>query len=814
MHRSPVSRFAWALALSPSAVAALLLGVPGLGVLDYHASLVLAPTVGLAAGGLVLARVDGPSRGAAWGGAVLLLVGGPLAVLAAASLFIPNCNCLYGLGFYLLGPGFSALVGGGMAAGAALAVRGIAPERTPPRRVKTLQVLTFACMVAASLVPPVWTFLRAPQVFAYHGLVGYVAGALYEDAVAVRWPYVAWRLLDLALWGPIAWLGLAVAQTHPTGCGAPLRAALAAQPRSGLLAALALTAAIVAGLRAESERWRVPTAAVERALPVRVDLDAAGLPCAAVAAVVVLHLPRGRDLAAARAGLVDDVAFRWQQLRTWFGRAPDRMDVFVYADAASKRRWMGADRVDMAKPWLHQAHLVLPEWGASVLAHEMAHVFAASFASGPFGVPMRFGVVPDALRIEGLAVAAEWPMRADLDPHRWSRAMRVLGLAPPLAELWSPVGFLAQAPERAYTLAGSFLRWVYDVHGRQAALRMYAEPDRSPVAGLTLADLVRHWEIFVDDPARHPLTADDLDRAQARFERPGLFHRPCVLEVGRCTEAATVAWVAGNHREAAARWSDLVAALDRASDAPPDPDVALGWAASRVRIGDCGGGIARLDALLALPDATTGTVGPALNRLQRAGARIVRGDLAFQCGDTAAAARHWTLAATYPVGEATRRGLEVRRLLARHPAGARALREVFLAGGARMEPRAAVERLHAELPGDAVAAYLWARNQASERGPEAVDGGALAAHRAELAAIAPAIEREATRLLASVAVRTGDCARLESLILLPTRAAPQTWATEYRARCRFIAGRPRAPTAGDVRSTTSYQICGQSKSGR
>lgn len=164
----------------------------------------------------------------------------------------------------------------------------------------------------------------------------------------------------------------------------------------------------------------------------------------------------GDLVAHARGWVAEDAAFRFQSLYTWFGGAPTPIDLYLYRDSAQKRRLMGADRVDMAKPWLRQVNMVLPEYGASVLTHELAHVFAVQFAPAPFGVPMRFGVLPDALLIEGVAVAAEWPLRNGLDPHQWARAMRQLGLAPKLQLLMSPTGFFGQSSERAYTLVSSF----------------------------------------------------------------------------------------------------------------------------------------------------------------------------------------------------------------------------------------------------------------------------------------------------------------------------------------------------------------------
>ena len=104
----------------------------------------------------------------------------------------------------------------------------------------------------------------------------------------------------------------------------------------------------------------------------------------------------------------DDVAFRAWHLGRFFGRTPRQpVHVFLYPSAAAKHAWMGADKVDLAKPWLGQVHLTMPEYGDSVLAHELAHTYAASLTRSPIGLPGRLGLPYDALLVEGVAMAAE-----------------------------------------------------------------------------------------------------------------------------------------------------------------------------------------------------------------------------------------------------------------------------------------------------------------------------------------------------------------------------------------------------------------------
>jgi hypothetical protein len=756
MTPPPPSPRSWSLAaVLPSVVAFALTLLPGLGTLDYHACLLLAPIVGLCAGHLALR--DHARR--AW----LLLLLGPLAVLLLAALWVPDCNLLYGSAFYLLGPAVSALVG---------ASWGHLARMLPVRN--SLKTLAFYALVLASLVRPALHFYQHPQVFAFHGLVGWLAGALYEDAVAIHWSYLAFRLLDVALWGPLLVLPL-----QPSWRDRRVQA----------LPALALTALVVGELRAGPEKWRVTTEnLIAHVLPIRLDVPAHdGAPA------LVLHLPADPRLRPYRALVAEDSAFRVSQLQHWFGIAPPGpIELFLYPDAHAKRTWMGAEHVDMAKPWLRQVHMVLPEYGATVLTHELAHVYASAFGPAPFGVPMRHGLLPDAVLIEGVAVAAEWPIRAGLDSHQWARAMRELGLAPPLQSLMSPVGFFGQSSDRAYTLAGSFLRWLADTHGMAALQRVYRTADVTEATGESLDVLARAWGEYVDDGALHPLTGDDRERAKARFERPGLFQQPCALEVGRCEERAAALWRTGEDRKAAELWQSLVQRVQRASGEPPDPDLTGAWAASLVRIERGNEGLRLLDGLLALPEAATATVGPALNRLQRAQVRIERGDLLLQIGEVQGARQAWQRAAEQPLAEATLRTLEVKQRLANTAEGMAVVRQLLAAGGPPAHAEPLIDGLYAAAPEDPVAGYLWARLHLLRGDRPEAAAVLVQAERQAFGSQTSRVGAEIRRMLAVQAAREGDCA---TVAVLSGNARPLPWWTaDVQARCEWMARRvPEKP---------------------
>lgn len=722
----------WVLALTPSLLALLLCRVPSFDLLDYHACLALSPVVGLCAAELWWRRAAGRGdEGAApnvRARHVALLLAGPVGVYAAAAAVVPNCAPLTGLLFYLLGPVCSSAVGACMAAVAAA----ISTRRRRP---------VWWALAAASLVPGVWHFLTAPQVFGYHGLLGWVGGALYEDALAPHAGYAWFRLLDTA-----TWLAAAIAAHQLLGRG---RSA----GRGRQLGAVALLTT-VAGLAAhaalgEPLGWRVTGAHVRAQLGAHADVylrprdgDRSREPDVRVTLLRRAGWQRDARLVA------EDVGVRWLELRRFFGAAPsETIEVFVYPDVARKRRWMGAARVEMAKPWLRQVHIVWPGFGASITRHELAHVFAGVDAPLPFRVPLRRGVWPDAVLIEGVAVAAEWPVRMGLNPHHWSAAMRRLKLAPSLERLLQPTGFFAQSSARAYTLAGSLLRWIRDTYGPEALRRVTATADLAGATGVPLPELIARWQGYVD---ALPLTAVDLERARARFERPGLFVRPCTLEIGRCRERARAAWRRAAPDDALRQWTTLERSLARgAGGVALGVDIALSVAYAAGRNHDPADALDRLDRRVAEGGLTT---------TQQARVDRLRGDLLMAQGRVTAARAAWRRANIPALSAGARRLLDVKvHLSAQGEPGRTFVRDGLLPFGRRTSFGRALRSLVKASPADPVTRYLAARR--GTLGPRrARQMAKLADLSAALAGTWPRLQRACFRLLARDAARRGDCA--------------------------------------------------------
>jgi hypothetical protein len=769
----------WPLLMPWLGALALLIAAPTLAVLDAHAALVLAPLCALAAASatrMALAAAtlnDQPTSArrwvqrARWAALIVVL---PAAQLALHGVFLPWCAPVAGLQQWLLAPTLAAVVAVCMAVVAAVIW---------PRHPRTGWLI----IAMITTIPPVWRFLTEPTVASWHVLLGFVPGAVYEDAFGPDHRLVAFRAITTAGWLALAAAAAVALEGRANGSAIGVGQAVhrvATDGRGRVAVVVAATAAAVAVLLGADQGWRVTRADVLATLPITVELDVEG--DSSPEAIVHLAATPGWRQRAARIG--EDTALQWLALRAFFGVKPERpIEVFVYADDRQKSALMGADAVEMAKPWLSEAHLVDPGYGASILSHEMAHVFGASLAGGIFGVPMHHGVLPDALRIEGLAVAAEWPIRGGLDPHGMSRAMRILNLAPPIATLLTPAGFAGQNAAVAYTLAGSWVRLIAARCGRGGLARYYDGADVDVACGAAPGAMATAWERFVDSDQAGSPSDDALALARASFESPGLLARPCLLETGRCAHRASEAWRRGDAEAERGIWHDLRAALTPhlgQSQLPLGLDLA--WTAALVRTGD----------LAAAAAVIEGRIASAPRALDRAALLDARGDLALLQGDSQAARAAWGEALKLPAGAGTQRTLLAKAALVGSKAGRDAVALLFALGRPSVDVDAVVRHLLAAAPHEPWARYLAARRRLFQD-TESEDASERAHDAAALHAITrdprmPAQLRvECGRLLALLAARDGRCDAVERYAdEAGGDATVVAWRTQFLSRCNDL----------------------------
>jgi tetratricopeptide (TPR) repeat protein len=738
--------------LSGAALTGLpLFGVPGW---ELGTAMALALTVVGGAAGVVASRLrlPGPALGpaartsrglvgcqfAAASLLALLVLVLPVVVAIGRTLAATPCDPFAAIGLFALLAIPSALLacGAGLWAGHAVSRAWRAG-------------LLYAGVVAASLIASLWPLWAGPQVFALNHFLGYFPGPLYDEALYVDGRLLAYRALTL-LWTGLSLLGATHALERR-------EKALVRRKGLGRLAAwiLLLGAIGLFFVLGPSLGLITRTRDLERALGGRVET-----------AHLVLHFQAAKPIEEVRR-LERDLELRFEQVARFLGSASsEKIQVWLYESPASKRLLVGASETSFSKPWRHEIHIQDEPFPHPVARHELAHAMAAFFGSAPFRVSARDGVLVNMGIVEGLAVASD--NRTDeLTLHQWAAAMRRLHLAPDIREIVGPVGFWRQAPARAYTLAGSFLRFLQNRYGSAALRSLYPTGDFQQAFDLELHALATEWETFLDGVR---LDERALHAAQIRFERSSLFERPCARESAVvCARAEQRSRV--DPQAAVSLWRRCQAVEPNSLDALQGE---AGLLAARGRAGE-----ARQlwESVLAKPQLT---------EAERARALMALGDLAWTGGARNEARQRFQAALSLHRDRATDRMAAIKLEALRDDHAEAALRRYFERPIPDLPEILGLEELSLAEPQNPVAPYLIGR-QLLQRGAPAEAARYLERARS-LGFLDRQVSLECLRLLAKAHYLAGDCPAAVGVLGELARAGDEVdraFASDWDERCAF-----------------------------
>jgi tetratricopeptide (TPR) repeat protein len=738
----------WGLALAVLGV--VLCGVPLFDLLGFDFSFALGLATAFAAADVGHGTVTAARRAGRPVGllsvvtralvASLALLPVPLLFSLVNGLRVRNCNLPSGLAFFALLP-----VGTAIYAGVGGALAGL----VFPRRGRLAALLLPVLSLLWSLV----RLYQDPAVFAFDPFGGYFPGPIYDEALRPPLRLLYYRLCNLV------WVGAAVAvaavassggRPGPGGPPQPSwRPALWSGPAvvsASVLVVAALSLFVLRGTLGFHLRHRDLQAALSRRTESRhfvLFTDPAG--GQSIEDIELVH----RDL-----------EFRYHQLVRILGTEPNgRITVYQFPSAAVKKDLVGAGNTLYAKPWTREVFVQADRFPASRLRHELAHVFAASFGDGFFGVSFSWrwwGPVPRPQLasglIEGIAEAADY---GDPDGrstiHQEARAVVAAGRAPSLRSVVG-AGFSTLAGARAYTLAGSFCHFLLLEHGAERLRALYRSAgDFQGVYGQSIDELERQWRAFLD---RQPLEPAERARAQERFRRPAIFSKVCARELAaRVAEARSRMYVAPER---------AVALLETAChDDPQEPSFRLDLAEALVAAG-------RGDQALKM---VTGAAGDeTLTWPLRARAENLAATLHFHAGrfaEAEAAIRHALSLATDEGEERTARAKL--RALADPQARATLGRVLFGDSPTRgIDPAVTlflVDHFATAFPRERLGPYLMARQLAWRDARLALPLAARACGPdLEGSPLEAVFQRECLRMTADAAFRSGDLATSRSAI--------------------------------------------------
>jgi hypothetical protein len=692
----------------------------------------------------------------------------PLLISIANGLRVRNCNLAVGLAFFALLPLGTAVIAAGMGTSLAVVI---------PRR-RLARVLVFGLPVMSA----VWALVRLyrePAVFVFDPFGGYFPGPIYDEALRPPLRLLWYRLANLT------WVAAALASATWIE---DVRAVTGAQPATGPRHPMRRLARAVLGVR-PWHRSVLPLVLLVASLAWFCERGRLGfqtrrsdlarlLPRETRTRHFVLRTDPASDSDAQVALAQDDLEYQYATLVTILGVEPTTpITVYRFPSAQAKKDAVGAAQTLFAKPWTREIFVQAERFPAHALRHEMAHVFAAAFGDPVFGIALAWhfvGPVPVPRLamglVEGLAVAADFaPPYGRSTRHQEAAAMIALGQAPELARALG-AGFTVESGARAYTLAGSFCRFLLDRFGPEKLRRLYRTAgDFTGSYGRDLASLEKDWRTFLAG-----LPADDSSRAQAEeeFRRPAIFRKVCAREL-----AARVS--DGFARMGTAPGTSVSLFASACEDDPSEPTYRLDLAEAL---------IANQQGDQALATLREVRASGALTRALRVRAAIMEAGIRFRSGQLAEARDALEAALREVTDDGDERLIRVCLRALRDPAAQRTLGRAFL-GDERGRPTDAalvvflVDRFAQDHPDEALGPYLLGKQLLARDAKLAQPLFAEACRddNAREPALEPVLLKECKRALGESAYLAGD---------LTTSRAAFTWLVDHadyeveRARAR------------------------------
>lgn len=480
-----------------AAVAFLSAWIPLVGSYHYEAAVSTA-LLGLVCIPILAPRVNDATRAQKRKTVALCLASATLFFLSAngiylAIAFFTNqlCDILQGMAYQLL-----IALPSNLLAAAVLAWGQSIFKHRPPR------IVSYLLFIAIDFGFVLYALYNWPPIVAFGQFIGYFAGSIYDESIDVFNGLIAYRLGTLAV--VILWIYGA--------CGRLCRQILVP------IVCVALSFGYHLYL---AHTGTIPPIAhddVDSALWAKIDTPR----------YCVHYVPHSKNRAAMaqeRARLARDYERDYQTLKSFFNAEPaQKMTIYHYPDAETKGRYLGAVRTSFARLWNNEIHVVEGAPDSTLPRHEMAHLFAASFSTSTLGVAG--GWFPSLGWTEGLAMAAEWPIDAH-DLHAWAYGIlqnqELFGHIDPVEIMY---GFWGLPSRVAYTLAGSFVRWLVDRYGIETVKQMsnIMPGDFEEKFDISFRNLFELWQL---DIRRTRAGSRAADQVRVVFTSQSIWTRRC-----------------------------------------------------------------------------------------------------------------------------------------------------------------------------------------------------------------------------------------------------------------------------------------------
>jgi len=370
---------------------------------------------------------------------------------------------------------------------------------------KVIRGLSYYAVVLIDFAAALFALYTWPPLVAFGHFFGYFAGSLYDEAINVTQQLILYRVGTLLLT-----LFFVIAQA-----GSPKFVRKLLCPIIG--------AAIACGWHFTLSHFEILPALGRSELTNTLWMKVSSPD----EAWTVHFLPNSKHrsaIAEQASQIKREYSRDFESLETFFKTRPSApIDIWLYPDYDQKARFLAARNTSFARVWKHEIHLVQGSPLETTPRHEMAHLFAESFAETPLGLAGTW-ILPAMGWVEGLAMSAEW-RQDEYNLHTWSAAIfeNKPDIVTPTNLLY---GFWGLPSNVAYTLSGSFVHWLIEKYGIDKVKQLSnASMQRfEDIVGISCSDAFTAWK--TDIQARYASKrAQEL--AKLYFDKPSIWSKHC-----------------------------------------------------------------------------------------------------------------------------------------------------------------------------------------------------------------------------------------------------------------------------------------------
>ncbi|MBN2725694.1 MAG: hypothetical protein JXR95_16640 [Deltaproteobacteria bacterium] len=521
------NRTVWVALVVNIVVALLNTRVPLFNLMDYESSFVLAiihSITGLLVSGTVIHRITRESEGKEGMLLPLMILSGLFTVPAFlimlfSSIISSQCAICSGLQFFFMYVVLSTMFSFILGYSISLIFK------------KTRYVLlSIAAIFFAFIGMDIFRFFTQPPIFFYGQFYGFFSGAFYDQLIEIKSPFYYSRISDLFL---------ASAVFH----GVIFFKKLYFKTNRNVILVVFLASLVVfsgSSILSHKLGYRYTRDCIEEILGGKKKKNS-------LTVVYSTDIPEWKIEFLYRQAVYD-----YETLHNWFRlRNKTPLKVFIFKNRDQKRKLFGARNVEVAKPHLKEIYITADSIPHRSMRHEMAHVLAGYYTDSFFKVAtkplkyMPFVAIPDIPMIEGIAVAAAFD-ETEINPWEKLKILKILGLNANISRVFTG-NFYALPSQIAYTVAGSFIRFLYTKFGPKAVFRWHAGDNFKAIFKMELEDAEKLFNEFLDKIEVDPQTVVDFRKAMSARS---VHQIRCVHQVAREMEKASVCAANGNARSA------------------------------------------------------------------------------------------------------------------------------------------------------------------------------------------------------------------------------------------------------------------------